>query len=192
MLRLTFALWGMWCVSTGFATQFLPLPIEELARSADVVLRGEVISRRCDRDARGRLTTHIELAVSEVWKGTQTGRFTVVQAGGTLGEERQTIIGQAEYRIGEEVVAFLAVNRFGEGVTLGLAHGKFSLTRPPDGVLRAQSAFHGHASAPTLAAPRHAASVSAHSEAAIRHTNSALESPLTVAHLKQIVRHATQ
>ena len=192
MLRLTFALWGMWCVSTGFATQFLPLPIEELARSADVVLRGEVISRRCDRDARGRLTTHIELAVSEVWKGTQTGRFTVVQAGGTLGDQRQTIIGQAEYRIGEEVVAFLAVNRFGEGVTLGLAHGKFSLTRPPDGVLRAHSAFHGHAPAPTLAAPRHAASVSAHSEAAIRHTNSALDSPLTVAHLKQIVRHATQ
>ena len=192
VLRLTFVLWGMWCVSTGFATQFLPLPIEELARSADVVLRGEVISRRCDRDARGRLTTHIELAVSEVWKGPQTGRFTVVQAGGTLGEERQTIIGQAEYRIGEEVVAFLAVNRFGEGVTLGLAHGKFSLTRPPDGVLRAQSAFHGHASAPALAAPRHAASVSAHSEAARFSTNPALASPLTVARLKQLVSQSTR
>ena len=192
MLRLTFALWGMWCVSTGFATQFLPLPIEELARSADVVLRGEVISRRCDRDARGRLTTHIELAVSEVWKGPPTGRFTVVQAGGTLGEERQTIIGQAEYRIGEEVVAFLAVNRFGEGVTLGLAHGKFSLTRSPEGELRAQSAFHGHASAPTFAAPRQAASVAAHSEALAFPTNAALDSRLTVARLKQIVSQSAQ
>lgn len=192
VLRLTVVLWGVWCALTGFATQFLPLPIEELARSADVILRGEVISRRCDRDARGRLTTHIELAVSEVWKGPQTGRFTVVQAGGTLGDQRQTIIGQAEYRIGEEVVAFLAVNRFGAGVTLGLAHGKFSLTRSPDGELRAQSAFHGHRSAPTPAASRHAASVSVHSEAITFSANPAHDSPLTVARLKQLVSQSTR
>ena len=192
MLRLAFVLWGVWCVSTGFATQFLPLPIENLARSADVVVRGEVLSRRCERDARGRLTTRVELSVSEVWKGPQTQRFTVVQAGGTLGEERQTIIGQAEYRPGEEVVAFLAVNRFGEGVTLGMAHGKFSLTRAPDGELRAQSAFHGHDSAPTPAAPRHAANALGTSTAATLAANRALVSPLTVAHLKHLVSQSAR
>lgn len=145
MLRLTFMLWGVWCASSGFATQFLPVPIDELARFADVVLRGAVVSRSCERDARGRLTTRIELAVSEVWKGARTTHFTVVQAGGTLGDQRLTVIGQAEYRVGEEVVAFLALNHSGDGVTLGLAHGKFSLLRSPEsGELLAQSAFLGH------------------------------------------------
>ena len=155
VLRLTFVWWGVWCVSSGFATQFLPVPIAELARAADVVLRGEVVSRSCERDARGRLTTRIELAVSEVWKGARITHFTVVQAGGTLGEQRQTVTGQAEYRIGEEVVAFLALNRSGEGVTLGLAHGKFSLVRSPhSGELLAQNAFLGHAGhAPGVSPP---------------------------------------
>ncbi|GDY23232.1 hypothetical protein LBMAG56_45790 [Verrucomicrobiota bacterium] len=181
VLRLAFVLWGVWCVSSGFATQFLPVPIEELARTADVVLRGEVVSRSCERDPRGRLTTRIELAVSEVWKGAPTTHFTVVQAGGTLGEQRQTVIGQAEYRIGEEVVAFLALNRSGEGVTLGLAHGKFSLVRSRNsGELLAQSAFLGH----VAPAPEMSLSISAAPRTASR---ASLGSPLTVERLKEIV-----
>lgn len=131
VLRLTLVFWGVWCLSTGFATQFLPLPVDELTRAADVILQGEVVSRTCDRDSRGRLTTRIELAVSEVWKGPSAEKLTVIQAGGTLGDQRQFVTGQPEYRIGEKVVAFLALNHAGEGVTLGLAHGKFSLSRPP-------------------------------------------------------------
>ncbi len=181
VLRLTFVLWGVWCVSSGFATQFLPVPIAELARTADVVLRGEVVSRSCERDARGRLTTRIELAVSEVWKGARTAHFTVVQAGGTLGEQRQTVTGQAEYRIGEEVVAFLALNRAGEGVTLGLAHGKFSLVRTPEsGELRAQSAFLGH-SEPGARTTRPAGA------AAKTPASAPTGGPLTVERLKQLV-----
>ena len=181
MLRLTFVWWGVWCASSGFATQFLPVPIDELTRAADVVLRGEVVSRRCERDARGRLTTRIELVVSEVWKGARTTHFTVVQAGGTLGEQRQTVTGQAEYRVGEEVVAFLALNRSGEGVTLGLAHGKFSLVRSPkSGALLAQSAFLGHA----RPAPRASPPASTAPKIAARAPLSGL---LTVERLKQLV-----
>ena len=188
VLRLTFVLWGVWCVSTGFATQFLPVPIEELTRSADVVLRGEVVSRSCEHDARGRLTTRIELAVSEVWKGAHTTRFTVVQAGGTLGEQRQTVTGQAEYRIGEAVVAFLALNRSGEGVTLGLAHGKFSLIRSVEsGELLAQSAFLGHHDPAAGAALR----ANAGPKIAARAGSGApLSGPLTVGQLKQLVGRA--
>lgn len=105
-----------------------PLSVEELTARADWILRGTVLSKTCQRDASGRIYTAVELQVGEVWKGAdlaagQTVR--VVHSGGTLGEERVAVSGQVDYEVNEEVVAFLRCNARGEGVTIGLAQGKF-------------------------------------------------------------------
>jgi hypothetical protein len=110
--------------------QMVPLSLAELSHKADLVLYGHVLSKTCLRDADRRIYTEVVLDVRETWKGTLAGaRFTIVLAGGTLGEERCLAPGQADYRPGEEVVAFLRLNRRGQGVTLGLAQGKFEVWR---------------------------------------------------------------
>jgi hypothetical protein len=102
------------------------LPIEELSRKADLVVLGTVQSKSSHRDAERRIYTSIELQVSEVWKGAvSSNSLTIYQGGGTVGNERAEVSGEAEYRIGEEVVAFLVLNPRGQPITLALAQGKF-------------------------------------------------------------------
>jgi hypothetical protein len=127
------------------AVSFEPQPIESLAKQADVVLQGTVLSKTCQRDAAGRIYTRIELRVSDVWKGAVPGTpFVIVHGGGIVGEHESVTTGQVQFDLGEEVVVFLAYNQRGEGVTVGLMQGKFRVWQ--DTVTRAKfavSPFHG-------------------------------------------------
>jgi hypothetical protein len=127
------------------AVQMQPLSIEQLASQSALVVRGTVLSETCRRDPAGRIYTKIELQVGEVWKGSlATNRFTIVHGGGILGGEKSFVSGQVEYGMGEEVVAFLVLNQRGEGVTLGLAQGKFHVWREPKtGERLVHNVFHG-------------------------------------------------
>ena len=129
------------------ATQFVPLSVEQLVEYSQIVLRGTVVSKTCQRDAEGRIFTKVELHVIEVWKGPVTNHCTIVQSGGTVGDECALVPGQAVYSVGEEVVVFLALNERGEGVTLGLAHGKFKVWKDEAGEQTVQNIFHGRAPA---------------------------------------------
>jgi hypothetical protein len=130
------------------STEFRPLSIEQLSARAALVLHGTVTGKTVQRDAEGRIYTKVDLEVNEAWKGSSQGKhFTLVHAGGVLGEEWSTATGQEEYEVGEEVVAFLVLNHRGEGVTVGLAQGKFHVSADSlSGEKRAHSLFHGHAS----------------------------------------------
>ena len=56
------------------------------------------------RDA-GRICSRVELEVREAWKvAAASGRFTITLGGGTLGDRRVVVPGQADYTPGEEVV----------------------------------------------------------------------------------------
>jgi hypothetical protein len=131
----------------ALAVQMSPLSIEQLAAHAKVVLHGQVRSKSCQRDEQGRICTRVELTVTEAWKGTVPGdRFLIVLAGGVLGEQRVVLEGQPDYQPGEEVVVFLSLNPQGEGVTVGLAQGKFDVWRDTDsGQKLARNPFHGWA-----------------------------------------------
>jgi hypothetical protein len=127
------------------AIQMEPLSIEQLAEGSTLVVRGTVLSKSCQRDPAGRIYTKVDLQVVEVWKGwLATNRFTIVHGGGILGEQKATVSGQVEFGIGEDVVAFLVLNQRGEGVTLGLAQGKFHVWQDPrTGEWHANNLFHG-------------------------------------------------
>ena len=123
----------------------IPLSIEQLTARADLVLHGSVLAMETRRDEAGRIFTRIEIAVEETWKGElATNRFTVVQGGGVLGDKRTTVTGQAGYKVGERLILFLALNSRGEGVTLGLAQGKFDIVQDAASTeLFVRSPFHG-------------------------------------------------
>jgi len=116
-----------------------------MTRLADAIVRGEVLSKSCERDKQGRIYTQIELAVSEVWKGSvSTKKLVIVQGGGVLGEERVIVSGQVQYDIGEEVVTFIVYNGAHEAVTLGMTQGKFHLHHArDDSKVYAHNPFHG-------------------------------------------------
>jgi len=136
---------GLFSVAKLSATLMMPLPVEELTQRADLILHATVTSKVCERTAEGRIITRVELEVSEVWKGNlTTNHFTVVHGGGTVGNICTEVSGQVEYTVGEEVVAFLVLNPRGEGVTLGLAQGKFHIWKDQKtGEKFAHNIFHG-------------------------------------------------
>ena len=138
---------GLWLSAGEFlsAVTFKPLSVPELIDASDLVVRGAVASKSCQRDEAGRIYTKVELDVAETWKGAAvTKKLTVVHGGGILGEERVVVSGQVGYRIGEEVVAFLIFNSRHEAVTVGLAQGKFSVAKDPaNGQLVLRNAFYG-------------------------------------------------
>ncbi len=126
-LCLTFALLLLLCASPR-AVEMTPLSLGELTSTADWVIHGTVQSKSCFRDAKGRVTTRIALAVLDTLKGTSPGATVVIaQAGGTLGDTRVVLDGQPDLAPGEELVVFLQRNERGEGVILGLAQGKFEV-----------------------------------------------------------------
>jgi hypothetical protein len=131
------------------ADQIIPLTIEQLTDHSHLIIQGSVLSKTCQRDPAGRIYTKVELEVSEVWKGAWTNRiFTLVHSGGILGNRKATVSNQVEFEIGEEVVAFLVVNQRGEGVSLGLAQGKFHVWQ--DTAVRLKfvcNPFHGNPAA---------------------------------------------
>ncbi len=137
------------------AESMIPLSPAELAARAEVVIHGKVLSKTCQRRGNQRLCTVVELGVDEVWKGVVQGnRFQLVQAGGVLGDLRVGMTGQPDYRPGEEVVVFARLNDRGEGVTIGLAQGKFEVWQAAAGGPKyARNPFYGQPGGAGVATP---------------------------------------
>ncbi len=130
------------------AAQMRPVSIEDLARRAERVVHARVEAVEMTRDDGDRMVTRVELRVEGTWKGEATGAVTVVQAGGTVGTRRVVVTGEARYVPGEEVVVFLVANPRGEWLTLDLAQGKFTVTRPAPDAAWVANPFHGGDPAP--------------------------------------------
>jgi hypothetical protein len=163
------------------ASRVVPIPIEQLAQKSQLVLHATVRSKTCLRDEQGRIYTRVELQVSEVWKGAlATNRFIMVHGGGILGQQRLAVSGQAEFKAGEELVAFLIINRRGEGVSVGMAQGKFRVwSDPKTGQKLARNS--GPESGPAPGGPQ-----------IQRVPAAAAEAELTLEQLKQRVRRTVQ
>lgn len=144
------------------ATIMVPLDLGELTGRAELILHGTVTSRMCLKDSEGRIYTKIKFDVSEVWKGAFSNKvFVIVHGGGIVGDERTVVDGEANYEVGEELVAFLRLNQRGEGVSIGLAQGQFHVWKDAgSGEKFVHNLFHGKpkdAESPPQAAFRAAA-----------------------------------
>jgi hypothetical protein len=145
LLRVFFTVVATLLAVHAKASNLVPMGIEEMAARSALVLEGRVLRTECRQDAAGRIYTRIELEVQEAWKGTPSGNpFVIVHGGGTLNGRRVTVSDQVEFQAGEEIVAFLVLNQRGEGVSLGLAQGKFSVWKDATSERRyAFNPFHG-------------------------------------------------
>jgi hypothetical protein len=127
--RFSILIAGFSLVAAAGATQIRPLSIEDLSGRAERIVHGRVLSKSVQRDSEGRIFTRVELTVIEHWRGAaEANRFTIVHAGGVLGERGLVVSGGEEFGIDEEVVVFVTLNGRGEGVCVGMAQGKFKVT----------------------------------------------------------------
>lgn len=96
------------------ATVVLELSRDQLVERAGLIVRAKVMSQsyRWSEDHKQILTLS-ELAVSSYLKGAGPTTLTLRQLGGTMGELRSKIAGDAHLEVGQEVVLFL---KAGEGV----------------------------------------------------------------------------
>lgn len=115
------------------ATRMVPMTVEQLAATSTAVVHGRVVALESARDGEGRIYSRVDLRVLEVWRGTVASEVCqVVMGGGILGDRSVSVAGQAAYRVGEEVVAYLVRNPAGEWVTVGLSQGRFAVRRELD------------------------------------------------------------
>jgi hypothetical protein len=113
--------------SPAWAAQPLAAPpIEQLARQADIVVIGQVISATGEWAAgRATIQTRVALTVTESMKGTAASPLTFTQLGGRVGDEASAVGGVAEFAPGERVVVFLTRRRDGSLRLTDLAYAKF-------------------------------------------------------------------
>ena len=112
--------------------------VEDLARDADSVLRGEVTGIKSEWDeGKSKIYTYITLSVKERIKGGATeDTVTIRQLGGKVGKMRLTVSDSAVFNKGENLIVFLksegvqrsrrrrAINKI-----VGMEQGKYSIAR---------------------------------------------------------------
>jgi hypothetical protein len=113
------------------ATIVKSLSLDEMARTADVIVQGRVERRTSSWEER-RIYTVSEIRVEESLKGpARAGEvLRVRQLGGEVGGIAQTIAGNAKLAEGEEVILFLDRDEEkGVHYVVGMAQGKYAIDR---------------------------------------------------------------
>jgi cell division septation protein DedD len=121
------------------ATIFIPMPVEDLAASSEVVVIGTVKQLTGVRSRRGEIVTLVQLTVEQVLKGAVVDPvITLKEDGGEVGGEREVIFGVPSFQLGERVLLFLTVRPDGSLRTNHLSLGKFHIEVGASGMPRAR------------------------------------------------------
>lgn len=122
--------------SSAAATVSVELPVAELAKLSEVVVRGHVIGVRSVEgtlpDVRD-IATEITIAPQGFLRGQASSEIRFFVHGGIVGRRAVVVPGEASFRLGEDVVVFLMRGRDRRWLT-ALAQGKWSVVRDDAGV----------------------------------------------------------
>lgn len=124
---------ALWAAHAG-ATTLVLVDTAELARKADLIVRGTVL--RSESHWTGdhrRIVTDVEVSVAEALKGSPAKTVVIEQPGGEVGNLGQYVEGVARFALGEEVIVFLERRPGERYLVAGMAQGKFRVERSSDG-----------------------------------------------------------
>ena len=128
-MMLILLLWGLQAV----ATSVLPISLQRMATTADIIFHGRAINNEIKHDqASGRVATFTTFEVIEIIKGDVGANHTIKQIGGELpgSNVRQLIHGVPQFSVGREYVVFLPkVSSLGFASPIGLSQGKFNIQK---------------------------------------------------------------
>jgi len=108
------------------------LSLEELTREADVIIRGRIQKVGSQPTAdRSNITTVVEVAVVDQWKGQKASSLFLNQPGGSAGGITQAVPGLPRFFPSEEVILFLKRIESDRFATVGGKQGKFVVKTDP-------------------------------------------------------------
>lgn len=121
------------------ATVMVELPLDELIRRADLVVRGKVLRTgtrvRAPNATAATLEprTHVWISVEETLAGKAPadGVVHLWEPGGRYGDVQTLVAGTPQYERGEDVLVFLTIDKETPGLyrTLEMTQGKYSVLR---------------------------------------------------------------
>lgn len=115
----------------SFLTVMAAADAAQLAREADTVVHARVVESKSRwDDSRRHIVTESVLEVVEAWKGKTGRRVTVLTRGGVVDDIDATVVGEAEFERGAEVVVFLHALGGGKRFRVAaMAQGKLDVLR---------------------------------------------------------------
>lgn len=121
------------------ASTFVMMDETQLATRSVAAVRGTVTAIESTYDPASRgVHTYVHIVRSEVVYGTlPDGEIVLREIGGSASGVSEWNYGSAEYRVGEEVLVFLAAAADGSLHTTAMAMGKFTITRDATGAVTA-------------------------------------------------------
>lgn len=130
--------WVLGGTPSASATTLLPMDLTALSTTADRVLLATVekVESHPLHDGNPYIVTDVTVRCERELLGVPAGgRFVVRTLGGVVGDIGQRVYGEANYRVGEQVLLF-ASERSGAFYTTGMAQGALHVYRDAGGVLR--------------------------------------------------------
>jgi hypothetical protein len=116
------------------ATTVEAMTLQEMAQRADFIFVGRAVDSHADWNIqRTRIYTYTTFQVDRFIKGAGGDEVTIRLWGGQLGPMRAIVPGTPSFVPGEEVLLFCVGTGARVPTLLGLALGKFTLTRDEDG-----------------------------------------------------------
>jgi len=135
------ALLALCCAIPVQAMIFVPMAVEDLARSSSAIVIGTV-GNVTGVEENDRVFTLVPVAVEQALKGhVAEGVVMLKEAGGIVPARQEVIFGGPTFQPGERVLLFLTVRPDGSLRTNQLAQGKFSIQIDALGVARAAQHF---------------------------------------------------
>src|ERR1043166_8749660 len=112
----------------ALATTLLRMSLQQLAASADTIVRGRCLGVE-SRWENGTIWTLAEIDVTESLKGTPPARIRLRSPGGRVGHIVSTVDSTPKLRLGQDGVFFLQKNSLGVYSVSAWAEGMFRVRR---------------------------------------------------------------
>jgi hypothetical protein len=94
--------------------------LADLLKNSEAVVRATIVGGEARWDAERRMIwTTTTFDVTETWKGTTTGRSSLRELGGVVGNVGMRVVGAPQYAAGEDVILFLYRDALGFTRTTG-------------------------------------------------------------------------
>ena len=118
---------ALYCLPmAAMATIIIPVSVDNLTSSSDLIVTGRVETIRYAELTDGRIVTQVSVAVDEVWKGNSGPHLELIEQGGLIGGQGHAVVGSPSYEIGEHVLVY-AIESPDGWRTNHLLQGKFRI-----------------------------------------------------------------
>ena len=151
MRTLIFALLSFIC-QQALATTMVPLSLNQLTKSADLIVRVTIENKTSAWDNQ-RIYTYSQAKVTETLKDKNPLRpktITIKSLGGVVGDIGQQVHGSPHLITGKEYILFLIEPEPGTYFVFGMEQGVVALSKDEDGKINATPGHHELTGKPTI------------------------------------------